>query len=209
MPEQLYTISELCGEVNRLLKGKRYLRTITRDEVTSRTARYYVQQELLPPPAGKRGPRTRYTSDHVYRIVCILLLQEEVALTLEEIRRVLNSVPAETIAAVATGKKPLDVLDLRTGGYQRGKVESEAASWRARGEAAMAGDRPKQTHMAGPRARARLLQQRQTDAGESNRINLTDEVELTVRRKLSQRQREQLQLLGQLIQSILQSEDEE
>ncbi len=53
--------------------------------VTVRTVRYYISEGLLPPPRGA-GPGTRYTSEHLDRLILIGALKDAY-LPLKEIRR--------------------------------------------------------------------------------------------------------------------------
>ena len=64
-------------------------------EVTPRTVRYYVQQGLLPSP-GTRGPGARYDSRHLDRLQLIKRLQHQ-HLPLAEIRRRLESLDDDSV----------------------------------------------------------------------------------------------------------------
>jgi DNA-binding transcriptional MerR regulator len=59
--------------------------------VSRRTVRYYVQQELLPPPLGV-GRGNHYTRRHLDQLLHVKALQEA-GRTLDEIREVLNGGP--------------------------------------------------------------------------------------------------------------------
>ena len=61
--------------------------------VTPRTVRFYVAQGLLPGPAG-RGPASRYSQGHLRRLLLIRQLQQQF-LPLAEIRRTLDQADAE------------------------------------------------------------------------------------------------------------------
>ena len=56
--------------------------------VIRRTVRYYVQEELLPPPHGV-GRGNHYGPEHLERLLKVKTLQDS-GLTLDEIRRILN-----------------------------------------------------------------------------------------------------------------------
>jgi DNA-binding transcriptional MerR regulator len=73
MPEGGYDIKTLCSEVG----------------VTPRTVHYYIQLGLLP-GAGTVGPGARYSSGHLARLRLIRLLQQE-HLPLGEIRQRLEA----------------------------------------------------------------------------------------------------------------------
>src|SRR3954465_8633054 len=67
--------------------------------VTPRTIRYYIEQGLLAAPEPE-GPKTRYTDEHLARLLAIKRLQAA-HLPLAEIRQQLRSVPAEELTRVA------------------------------------------------------------------------------------------------------------
>jgi DNA-binding transcriptional MerR regulator len=60
--------------------------------VSRRTVRYYVQENLLPPPFGL-GRGDHYGSAHLDRLLQVKALQEA-GRTLDEIRRTLGAAPA-------------------------------------------------------------------------------------------------------------------
>jgi len=60
--------------------------------LTRRAVRFYVQQKLLPPPAGA-GRGSYYNSDHLTRLKRVVELQR-VGHSLEEIRQILAGKPA-------------------------------------------------------------------------------------------------------------------
>jgi DNA-binding transcriptional MerR regulator len=68
-------------------------------DVTPRTIRYYVAQGLLPAPE-LQGPNTRYTEEHLARLLAIKRLQTA-HLPLAEIRQQLRKVPDEQLATLA------------------------------------------------------------------------------------------------------------
>jgi DNA-binding transcriptional MerR regulator len=68
-------------------------------EVTPRTIRYYIQQGLLPSP-DLQGPGTRYTDEHLERLLLIKRLQAA-HLPLAEIRAQLGAVPREQLSGIA------------------------------------------------------------------------------------------------------------
>ena len=73
MKTDLYDIKAVCAESG----------------VTARTVHFYIQQGLLA-PAGAQGPGARYNDGHLARLKLIKLLQKE-HLPLAEIRRRLES----------------------------------------------------------------------------------------------------------------------
>jgi DNA-binding transcriptional MerR regulator len=100
-------------------------RTYTLDEIEEqtgfekRTIVYYVQEGLLP-KVGRRGPKTRYPQTFLDRLLFIKKIRELQdsgamgSMTLSEIRDVLSRISDETIADVAAGREPLQVVDART-----------------------------------------------------------------------------------------------
>ncbi|MEA2677604.1 MAG: hypothetical protein QOJ81_1745 [Chloroflexota bacterium] len=73
-------------------------------DVTPRTIRYYIQQGLLAAP-DPEGPKTRYSSEHLTRLLAIKRLQA-VHLPLAEIRQLLTSLGPEQVAQVAAASNP-------------------------------------------------------------------------------------------------------
>lgn len=67
-------------------------------DVTPRTIRYYIEQGLVAAPEPE-GPKTRYTDEHLARLLAIKRLQAA-HLPLAEIRQQLRSVPAEQVASL-------------------------------------------------------------------------------------------------------------
>ena len=68
-------------------------------DVTPRTIRFYIAQGLLAQP-DLQGPNTRYTDEHLARLLAIKRLQAA-HLPLAEIRQQLRSVPDEQLATLA------------------------------------------------------------------------------------------------------------
>src|SRR5688572_29999932 len=68
-------------------------------DVTARTIRYYIEQGLLAAPEPE-GPKTRYSDEHLARLLAIKRLQTA-HLPLAEIRQQLQGVPEERLATIA------------------------------------------------------------------------------------------------------------
>ena len=68
-------------------------------DVTPRTIRFYIAQGLIPQPE-LQGPNTRYTDEHLARLLAIKRLQGA-HLPLAEIRQQLRAMPAEQVTRVA------------------------------------------------------------------------------------------------------------
>lgn len=66
--------------------------------VTVRTVRYYIQQGLLASP-GQMGPGAKYTQSHLARLLLIRKLQQE-HLPLAEIRRRLSNLDDESVVSL-------------------------------------------------------------------------------------------------------------
>ena len=79
-----YDIKEICADAG----------------VTPRTVHFYIQQGLLP-PAGSLGPGAKYSQVHLFRLRLIKLLQKE-HLPLSEIRRRLESLSAAEVEELAS-----------------------------------------------------------------------------------------------------------
>ena len=71
----------------------------TASGVTTRTIRYYVEQELLPNP--EYGYPAQYTTEHLQRLALIRRLKEEY-LPLDEIKTMLQGLNADELAALLT-----------------------------------------------------------------------------------------------------------
>jgi DNA-binding transcriptional MerR regulator len=72
--------------------------------VSRRTVRYYVQQELLPPPLGV-GRGNHYTRRHLDQLLRVKAMQEA-GRTLDEIRQTLNGPPRrQELRDVATAAR--------------------------------------------------------------------------------------------------------
>ena len=68
-------------------------------DVTPRTIRFYIVQGLLPSP-GQQGPATRYTDEHLERLLAIKRLQAA-HLPLAEIRSQLRGLDSSAVADLA------------------------------------------------------------------------------------------------------------
>ena len=77
-------------------------------EVSTRTVRYYIHHDLLPPPRGG-GPGSYYDDGHLARLRLIARLKET-HLPLAEIRKQIKPLSDEEVKAVL-GKEPDEVTD--------------------------------------------------------------------------------------------------
>ena len=73
-------------------------------DVTPRTIRFYIAQGLLPSP-GQQGPATRYTDEHLERLLAIKKLQAA-HLPLAEIRTQLRAMGADDVSELAETTTP-------------------------------------------------------------------------------------------------------
>ena len=78
--------------------------------VSRRTVRYYVQEQLLPPPFGV-GRGDHYGQSHLDRLLQVKALQEA-GRSLDEIRLALSPAPAKQKDARAAAARPADPLPL-------------------------------------------------------------------------------------------------
>lgn len=132
-----YTIGELAQEA----------------EVTTRTIRYYVAEEVLPPPVGN-GRASLYTEEHLNRLHLVKILKEEF-LPLQEIRALLSGLDHQAVLELLAERRqaappptpnlakaylqtllipPVSAND--TSSLMRHKVESHPARNASSGEAA-------------------------------------------------------------------------
>jgi DNA-binding transcriptional MerR regulator len=141
-------------------------------DVTQRTIRYYVQQGLLPAP-DPRGPATRYDERHLERLRLIKLLQRE-HLPLAEIRRRLERMNDDEVrsalnAAAKAAPSRTSALD-----YVQKVLSAGAASFAAAPDAT-------RTHFGKGAGQP-------IDRSQWERIALSPDVELHVRRPLAREQ---------------------
>lgn len=140
-------------------------------DVTPRTIRYYIQQGLLPAP-GSRGPSTRYDEGHLDRIRLIKRLQRE-HLPLAEIRLRLSEMDDDAVR-LALESAPSEPPHSSALDYVQTVLSVGAASFAAAPDATRTGFGRPGT--------------RPTDRSLWERISLSPDVELHVRRPLSRDQ---------------------
>jgi DNA-binding transcriptional MerR regulator len=137
-----------------------------RSGTTVRTIRYYLQRGLLPSPSGT-GPRARYGTGHLARLRLIRGLQRE-HLPLAEIRRRIAGLDDAAVEAlVEPSRGGLADADSAVDYVRAVLAPQPAYPHRARVPAP-----------AGPRRKAR-------ERSQWERIPLSDDIELHVRRPLS------------------------
>jgi len=167
--------------------------------VTPRTVRYYVTQGLLP-SAGQPGPGAKYGDRHLDRLRAIRLLQAR-HLPLAEIRRRLDSVGAEGIAAMVAEPpgEPGSALD-----YVRAVLADPAhgpgAQWTRAPSAPLPPPAATEPGTADPEP-SRLPERSQWE-----RIVLAPELELLVRRPLDRRLHKRVERLIHIARELLEED---
>jgi DNA-binding transcriptional MerR regulator len=158
--------------------------------VSARTVRYYIQSGLLPAPVGA-GPAARYTEAHLDRLRLIRKLQSS-HLPLAEIRRRIESIPDDRIAAVADSvadEPPADsALD-----YISGLLRPAPAA-----RAAFVAETPPAAAAAAPTT--------EPERAQWERISLDPDIEIHVRRPLSRIQNKRVERLISIARQLLEED---
>lgn len=193
-------------------------------DVTPRTVRFYIAQGLLPPASGA-GPSARYEDAHLYRLRLIRRLQKE-HLPLVEIRRRLDALSDLDVERLASEPAPVAdsaadyvarVLGTRGVGPARAPSGGSAPpSWLPPlGPAGL--PTPQPSRVAEPSASYSLASMAAPEPASTGieparsqweRIVLTPEIELHVRRPLSRQQNRRVDRLLETARTILKEEDE-
>jgi DNA-binding transcriptional MerR regulator len=177
--------------------------------VTTRTVRYYVQQGLLPSPG--LGAGARYGQGHLARLRLIRRLQSE-HLPLAEIRRRLEGLDDEAVRAL-----------LETSGPGHSSPATSAVDYVRQVLGSPAGGKPQgprldppppsQVPPAGPPAAAsapgpgRLARAAGADRAQWERIALTPDLEVHVRRPLSREDNRRVEKLLEKARELFRSEE--
>ena len=167
--------------------------------VSQRTVRYYIQQGLLPSPET-RGPGAHYTAEHLDRLRLIRRLQRE-HLPLAEIRKRLEELDPKEIRMLLARSPERPRKDARE--YIRGVLSGGEAMMRAptmREKAPELFEEPRDRGRQGkpwtPRPR-----------GQWDRISLTPDIELHIRRPQSREQNRQIERLMEAARTIFEEDD--
>jgi DNA-binding transcriptional MerR regulator len=169
-------------------------------DVTPRTVRYYVQQGLLPSPG--LGAGARYGTGHLARLRLIRRLQRE-HLPLAEIRRRLEGLDDAAVEALLE-TPPASAVD-----YVRAVLGGS-------GPAADPGRRPPplpppspipQALASSPPASGRLARPAAADRAQWERIALTPDIEVHVRRPLSREDNRRLEKLLEEARELFRGEE--
>lgn len=177
--------------------------------VTPRTVRFYLSQGLLPSP-GATGPGVKYGEEHLDRLRLIRRLQRE-HLPLAEIRSRLSGLDGSEVAqavqlADESGTEPVDPADtaldyvrrLLSPGYQ-------SASTLAR--MTMAAEAPAPAYASGPRPSSPAPPPTPSiERSQWERIALTPDIELHVRRPLSRPQSRKVDRLVSIARELLEED---
>ena len=182
-----YDIKEICAEAG----------------VTPRTVHFYIQQGLLP-PAGSQGPGARYNQVHLYRLRLIKLLQKE-HLPLSEIRRRLESLTDVQVEELASQRHRRGQTSNQSAvEYIRGILAGESSLVPKSAFKAIAGNHTANVSIeepAGPYKWRRTAERSQWE-----RITLTQDIELHLRRPLSRDQNRKVEALIQYARKTLREE---
>lgn len=161
--------------------------------VTPRTIHYYIQQGLLP-PSGTSGPGARYSDDHLNRLRMIRLLQNE-HLPLAEINRRLKSLTGDEVRRLLEERRKNEPPRGSALEYVRGILGQEpdrTGSMRAR-----------LSSSSTPQERTEPLQGR----SQWERVELSEGLELNVRRPLTRTQQRKLEKLLAAARAIFEEPD--
>ena len=197
MPDETggYSLSDLCDLAS----------------VTPRTVRYYVQQGLLRSPESA-GPSTRYDEGHLWRLRLIRQLQRD-HLPLAEIRKRLSALSDAEVQGLAAGRPapPREsaadyirgVLDARGVGYPMSAIAPAQV---------MVPPAPAAARIAGPAGVAYETggapgaPPSQPDRSQWERVALSPDVELHVRRPLSRDHNRRVDRLISIARQLLEED---
>jgi DNA-binding transcriptional MerR regulator len=169
-----------------------------RGGVSQRTVRYYIQQGLLPSPES-RGPGAHYTAEHLDRLRLIRLLQRE-HLPLAEIRKKLDALSPTTIRALLEKSPERPRKDARE--YIRGVLSGGGAMMRSPVMREPAAERLDESlDRVGGEASWKPVARGQWD-----RILLTPDIELHIRRPQSREQNRQIERLMEAARRIFEED---
>jgi len=169
--------------------------------VTPRTVRYYLTQGLLP-AVGQSGPGSKYDPGHLARLRLIRRLQAE-HLPLAEIRRRLDGLDDVEIRALAGSEEPAPPTDSALD-YLRSVLNAPASSPGPIPRRAMA---PMAAMVAETRPDPSApWHAPPTERSQWERIVLTPDVELHIRRPLARAQNKQVDRLVTIARELLEED---
>jgi len=172
--------------------------------VTARTVRYYVQQGLLPSPG--LGAGARYGQGHLARLRLIRRLQAE-HLPLAEIRRRLETLDDEAVRALVeappkAGGAPAGSAVDYVRAVLGGRSAHVPASHEPPSSVPVPPARPSSSPRTGPVPRPAAA-----DRAQWERIALTPDIEVHVRRPLSREDNRRLEKLLEKAQELFRGEE--
>lgn len=175
-------------------------------DVTPRTIRYYIAQGLLP-AASQVGPGARYTDRHLDRIRLIKLLQRE-HLPLAEIRSRLAKLDDRQVAELAQSKADSRLPSQSAVDYVRSVLDEPPRSYMSLPAAASPppASGAARWRLALPAREIEAPPSTPPDRSQWDRITLTPDIELHVRRPLT---RHHNRLVDRLIATARQLFEEE
>ena len=159
--------------------------------VTPRTVRYYIQQGLLPAPDAAGGPGAHYGEGHVARLRVVRELQRE-HLPLAEVRKRLASVSDAELLARSSVEADEHV-------QRRGRTSAADYVRRALGDASATPPPRSPAPSSPPREPA-------VERSTWERIALTPDIEVHVRRPLSRLHNKLLERLLDHAKSLLEED---
>ena len=165
--------------------------------VTPRTVHYYIQQGLLP-PSGTTGPGARYTEDHLHRLRLIRLLQNE-HLPLAEINRRLRALSTVDVRQLVEARK-------KTTGPPRGSALDYVRSILNQPVTETPHEPAVHALMGSPPVAGRGEPSRGRSQWE--RVDLSEGLELHVRRPLTRQQQRKLEKLLLAAREIFEAPEE-
>jgi DNA-binding transcriptional MerR regulator len=173
-------------------------------DVTARTVRYYIQQGLLPSPG--LGSGARYGSAHLARLLVIRRLQRE-HLPLAEIRRRLESLDDADLLALVETTAPAATISAVD--YVRTVLATSTGAGNSPPTlvpSSVAGGSPLPVSTPAPGSGARAGARGAPDRAQWERITLTPDVEVHVRRPLSREDNRRVDKLLEQAREIFKEE---
>jgi len=179
-------------------------------DVTPRTVRYYVQQGLLPSP-GTRGPGTKYDRALLERLQLIKLLQRE-HWPLSKIREHLDALDEDGVRRELgqPPELPLPSLSDSALKYVRGVLgrhRQAAGAPAEQREPSLFDQKPRALGAAGAPEAGAASGKWQVTKSTWERIRLTRDVELSIRRPLTREQNKLVDRLLEAARRIFSEED--
>lgn len=186
--ETTYDLNDLCEQC----------------DVTTRTVRYYIQQGLLPSPGFGSG--ARYSAGHLARLLLIRRLQRE-HLPLAEIRRRLEGLGDDAVHALleppAEARSTTSAVDyVRTILGTRSGATRQVPDRRPSSPASV----PPSLPAAAPPVASPPTSRPAADRAQWERVSLTPDIEVHVRRPLSREDNRRVEKLLEQARTIFREE---